>query len=334
MALHTIYGRSIQSDMALPELAPAGRSAERERGAASGTPDLVFQRGRIPEPDGRWFDIWPVPNGRAWVRGIKVPSGYVVRYEDRADFFVDLDRRSITCDDDTDSGCPDDMMRHFLLDQVVPLMLSLNAPVLHASSVMIRGAMAAFIGPGGAGKSTLAVALGRLGHPVGSDDGLLLARGDGEVLGIPAYAGARLCADSANAAGVGPRAANAPVAAKVRVRDGIPFFAGAAPLVRIYVVDPRPSADIAFHALTPRAAVMALLEQAYRLALDDRAALARQFDDLADAALEIDAWRLSFPRALDGWRALASAVADHFQPGAVAAATGDRRGDGPACESA
>ena len=334
MAVYCIYGRRLQSDMPLPELALALRSGAREGGPAAEIPDLVFTRGRIPEPAGTWFDIWPVPDGRAWVRGIKVASGYVVRYEDRADFLVDPDRRTITCDDDTDSGCPDEMMRHFLLDQVVPLMLSLDVPVLHASSVVIGGAMAAFIGPAGAGKSTLALGLGRLGHPVGSDDGLLLERRAGEVLGIPAYAGARLCADSANVVGVGRPAANVPGAAKVRVRDGLPFFTGAAPLGRIYVVDSRPSADLAFHALTRRAAVMALVEQAYRLALDDRQALVRQFDDLADVALRIGAWRLTFPRALDGWRALASAVADHFHPGAVAAATGHRRGYGEAGESA
>lgn len=297
MAVYGIYGRRLQSDMPLPELA-----------RAAGTPDLVFARGRIPEPAGTWFEIWPVPDGRAWVRGIRVSSGYVVRYEDRADFLVDPDRRTITCDDDTDSGCPDEMMRHFLLDQVVPLMLSLDAPVLHASSVVIDGALAAFIGPAGAGKSTLAVGLGRLGHPVGSDDGLLLERSDGEVLGIPAYAGARLRADSAGVVGEQPSTS----AAKIRVRDGLPFFTGAAPLARIYVVDPRPSAGIAFHALTRREAVMALVEQAYRLALDDRDGLVRQFDDLAAAALRIGAWRLSFPRALDGWRALSSAVAGHF----------------------
>lgn len=319
MGVYTIYGRRLQSDMPLPELAPAGGCAGRDGG-----PDFSFARGRIPEPDGTWFDIWPVPGGRSWVRAIRVSSGYVVRYEDRADFLVDLDRRTITCDDDTDSGCPDEMMRHFLLDQVVPLTLSLDAPVLHASSVVIGGAMAAFIGPGGAGKSTLAVALGRLGHPVGSDDGLLLARSAGGVVGIPSYAGARLCADSARAVGSDPGGTNAPVAAKIRVRDGLPFFTGAAPMARIYVVDPRPSPAIGFHALTPREAVMALVEQAYRLALDDRAALVRQFDDLADAALGIGAWRLSFPRALDGWRALAGAVAEHFQPPSAAAAAGPR----------
>ena len=319
MAVYGIYGRRLQSDMPLPELALTG-----------GTPDLVFTRNRIPEPTGTWFDIWPVADGRAWVRGIRVSSGYVVRYEDRADFLIATDRRTITCDDDTDSGCPDEMMRHFLLDQVVPLMLSLDASVLHASSVVIRGAMAAFIGPGGAGKSTLAVALGRLGHPVGSDDGLLLTGKGDEMLGIPAYAGVRLCADSANVVGGRPAASSA----KIRVRDGLPFFTGAAPLGLIYVVDPRPSADIAFHALSPREAVMALVEQAYRLALDDRAALVRQLDDLSDAALRIGAWRLSFPRALDGWRALSSAVAEHFHPASAATANGDRRGYGAAGESA
>lgn len=319
MAVYSIYGRRLQSDMPLPELA-----------LARGTSDLVFTRGSIPEPAGTWFEIWPAPEGRAWVRGIRVTSGYVIRYEDRADFLVDPERRTITCDHDTDSGCPDEMMSHFLVDQVVPLMLSLDAPVLHASSVVISGAMAAFIGPGGAGKSTLAVALGRLGHAVASDDGLLLAREDGEILGIPAYAGARLCADSASV--VGGQRATSP--AKIRVRDGLPFCSGAAPLARIYVVDPRPSADIAFHALTRREAVMALVEQAYRLALDDRDALVRQFDDLAGAALRIGVWRLSFPRALDGWRALSSAVAAHFHPASAATANGGRRGYGAAGESA
>jgi hypothetical protein len=329
MAVYSIYGRRLRSDTPLPELAPAGGSAGRDGGTAAETSDLVFTRGSIPEPAGTWFEIWPAPEGRAWVRGIKVTSGYVVRYEDRADFLVDPVRRTITCDRDTDSGCPDEMMRHFLVDQVVPLMLSLDVPVLHASSVVISGAMAAFIGPGGAGKSTLAVALGRLGHAVGSDDGLLLTRKSGEIFGVPAYAGARLCGDSANAV-AGQRAA---CSTKIRVRDGLPFFSGAAPLARIYVVDPRPSADIVFHALTPREAVMALVEQAYRLALDDRDALVRQFDDLADAAVGIGAWRLSFPRALDGWRALAGAVARHFDP-AVAAANGHRRGSRAAGEHA
>jgi energy-coupling factor transporter ATP-binding protein EcfA2 len=332
MALYRIYGRALESDLPLPELTLARPSIEREGGAAAGTPDIVFQRGRVAEPDGQWFDIWPVPDGRAWVRGIKVPSGYVIRYVDRADFLVDSERRTITGDDDTDSGCPEEMMRHFLLDQVVPLMLSLEAPVLHASSVVIGGAMAAFIGPGGAGKSTLAVALGRLGHPLGSDDGLLLACESERIVGIPAYAGARLCADSAHqVASAGLPVPAAPHRGKVRVHDGLPFHDGPAPLARVYVVDPRPSAEIAFHALPSRAAVMELVGQTYRLALDDRDALVREFDVLADVALRIEICRLAFPRALDDWRALALAIAADFQPASARARL--RHGCGAARET-
>src|SRR5262249_42685762 len=163
----------------------------------------------------------------------------------------------------------------------VPLRLSLDAPVLHASSVVIDGQLAAFIGPGGSGKSTLAVGLGRLGHAIGSDDGLMI-RGDGDALiGIPAYPGARLWRDAGAGAGdAAPINAGARSATKLRFRDGLPFAGGAAPLTRLYVLDPRPTADVRFEALTPRTAVMALIEQTYRLALEDRASLARQLDAL------------------------------------------------------
>ena len=46
------------------------------------------------------------------------------------------------------------------------------------------------------------------------------------------------------------------------------------------------------------------------------------------------AWRLSFPRALDEWRALAGAVAGHFDPAAVPTANGHRRGYRAAGEQA
>jgi hypothetical protein len=58
---------------------------------------------------------------------------------------------------------------------------------------------------------------------------------------------------------------------------------------------------------------MALVEQSYRLALDDRAALARQFDDLVGVARNVPAWRLSWPRRLDRWKELADAVIDHAE---------------------
>jgi hypothetical protein len=308
MPVYSVYGRRLGSDIPLPELATVG-----------GESDFLFRRGALAIGAERWFEIWPQPDGRPWIRGMKVSCGYRVRYEDRGDFLLDVDTRSITFDDAL-CVCPAEMMRHFLLDQVVPLMLSLDAPVLHASSVVIAGEMTAFIGPGGAGKSTIAVALARRGHALGSDDGLLLRREGDRWLGVPAYAGARLWPDSAAVVAAGElTTADGAAARKLRVRDGLPFASGPFPLTRLYVIDPSPAISIRFEPLTARAALMELVQQTYRLALDDRDALASQFDVLADVVTRLSAWRVSFPRTLAGVSGLAESVGEHIGDTARAA---------------
>jgi hypothetical protein len=306
--VYEIYGRGLRSSMPLPELSPI--AAE---------PQLTFTRARLDDPEGEWFEIWPEPDGRPWIRAMRLSSGYAVQYVNLAEFHIDRDGRDIVCD--TAPECSDDMVRHFLLDQIVPLALSLHSPVLHASCVLVNGEMAAFVGPGGAGKSTLAFALGRAGHPIGSDDGLLLRLEASRVLGTPAYPGARLWRDSAQALAAGPPLnPGARQATKLRFREGLPFFMHTAPLTRLYVVDPQPAADARFEPLSRRTALMEVVQQAYRLALDDRASLARQFDVLARTVMHVPAWRVSFPRALDAWQPLAGAVALHISRGTEAVA--------------
>jgi hypothetical protein len=263
-----------------------------------------------------WFDIWPTENGAPWVRAQRTLRGYRIRYEGRADFVVDVDSRSIACDP---VNCPDTMLRHFLMDQVVPLMLSVEHVVLHASSVVLNGGFTAFVGPGGAGKSTIALALGRAGFAIGSDDALLIETESGSRtpglpwLATPAYPSLRVWQDSAAVAATAASNADEPPSAKRQFRDGFSFFTEPLPLVRLYALDPEPSASTRFEPLSPREAVMTLVEQSYRLALDDRASLARQLDALSGIARDIPAWRLSCPRRLDAWRDLAAAVAAHAE---------------------
>lgn len=265
---------------------------------------LRFEVAQIGQARPEWFDIWPTETGSPWVRAQRTPRGYRIRYEGRADFHVDLDSGSIVCDP---VDCPDAMMRHFLLDQVVPLMLSVEHVVLHASSVAVAGGFVAFVGPGGAGKSTLALALGRAGLAIGSDDGLLIESG----LATPSYPSVRVWDDSATLA---PRPASnlhAPLTAKRQCREGFSFVTDPLPLTRLYLLDSDPSPSIRFDPVTPRDLLMTLVEQSYRLALDDRDALARQLDELAALARSTPAWRLSSPRRLDAWHELARAVVDH-----------------------
>ncbi len=252
-----------------------------------------------------WFDIWPAQSGAPWVRAQRTPDGYRIRYERRGDFLVDRAAFRIVCDP---IDCPEPMMRHFVLDQVVPLMLSVDRIVLHASSVAAGRGFAAFVGPGGAGKSTLALALGRAGLAIGSDDGLLIESG----LATPSYPSIRVWEDSAALAAHPACNPGAPPTAKRQYREGFVFATDPRPLTRLYVLDPEPSASVRFEPVAPRELAIGLVEQSYRLALDDRDALARQFDELVALARAVPAWRLSSPRRLDGWRELARAVIDHL----------------------
>jgi len=298
LTTYEVYGRALASELPLPELAEC-----------DGPADVSFRVASLPQAEGDWFDVWPTEHGTPWVRARRTPAGYRLRYELRAEFQVDRVERTIVCDP---FDCPAPMLRHFLLDQVIPLALSLDSVVLHASSVAIDEGFAAFIGPGGAGKSTVAIALARSGYAIGSDDGLLIRVGD-SVEAAPSYPSVRLWEDSA-AAVAGRPALNvdAPPTAKRQYRDGFRFVRGERPLARICLLDREPAATLRFEPLSPRDAAMALVEQSYRLALEDRARLARQLDDLTRIARSVPACRLHWPRQLESWRDLSRAIGAHL----------------------
>jgi hypothetical protein len=69
----------------------------------------------------------------------------------------------------------DEMGEHRLQTTAVPLLLSERGDLaLHAAAVVIGGRAVLFCGPSGRGKSTLALLASRLGHPVLTDDGVIV----------------------------------------------------------------------------------------------------------------------------------------------------------------
>jgi hypothetical protein len=192
-------------------------------------------------------------------------------------------------------------------------MLSLDGLVMHASSVAFTDGISAFVGPGGAGKSTLALALSRGGYPIVSDDGLLLRADGPRFAATAAYPGIRLRDDSASALDAdGPSIAGA-AADKSCYRDPAAFTAAGGQLCRVYAIDPCPSPDVSFTPVTGPPAAIEIVRQTYRLALDDRQALASQLDAIVALARAVRVWRLAFPRALGGLAALAARVAAHAE---------------------
>lgn len=88
----------------------------------------------------------------------------------------------------------------YLLGPIFGFLLRLRGFVcLHASAVVLEDSVAAFLGPAGAGKSTLAAAFADLGFPVVSDDVTLLVDCLDRFLVTPSYPCVRLWSDSASA---------------------------------------------------------------------------------------------------------------------------------------
>lgn len=177
-----VYDCILRSNIAFPELVrvPASFSMLGFR---------LDRRPRVrPEPE-RWVTHWALPGGRPWLRVGAGEDTIALRFPRLADFAIT--GRDTICY--ARPKTPRATIRHLWLDQVLPLLLSKHSRiVLHASAVSTpRGAVAFLAGPG-AGKSTLAAGLGRLGWPLIADDALLVEPREGRLLAVPSYPGVRL----------------------------------------------------------------------------------------------------------------------------------------------
>jgi len=99
----------------------------------------------------------------------------------------------------------DEMGEHRLQTTAVPLLLSERGDLaLHAAAVVVGGRAVLFCGPSGRGKSTLALLASQLGHPVLTDDGVMVTF---EPSGPTAWPGVPdvLVSDGARSVGRRPR---------------------------------------------------------------------------------------------------------------------------------
>lgn len=135
--------------------------------------------------------------------------------------------------------------QRFLIAQVLPFAAVLRGlEVFHAGAVTVDGEAIAFLGPSGAGKTSIALALCRLGAAFLADDVLALERDDGRLLGHPGAPVAGVAAEEAErlrrgrSLGAGTVLASDPREQVVRVTPR----REPAPLRAIYVLDRRPDA--------------------------------------------------------------------------------------------
>lgn len=254
---------------------------------------------------------WRTPSGGHWLTFARDAGGdHVLTFTTFASFRVAHDAGRV--DVHPGQGTPAATVRHLLLNQVLPLVLSHRGRfVLHASSVSVNGRVCAFVGRSGAGKSTLATAVAvRAGGVVVSDDCLVLDARDGAWWAVPSGAGLRLWPAALDLLGW-PRESGAALAhfsEKRRVdasHPGVAFAGAAAPVAAVMALRPPDDAPLAGGAdrLSGRDAVLAVASEVFRLDPADAAASRAHFEAVAALVQAVPVFAL--PR-----QPLATAVAD------------------------
>jgi hypothetical protein len=304
---YQLCGFVLESNVSLPELEPIqGREVEYSFQLLSPS---------APKPFAEcWLHHHVQSRGEVWLSLGKHGGGYLLRFPDLADFVAV--GREIRCFP-TDT-LPAETIRHFLLDLVMPLLLSGRGKlVLHASAVVVAGEALAFVGPTGRGKSTLTACFGARGFPLLADDCLVLQEVQGQFMATPNYGGLRLWPDSITALfDREPKlAAMAGDSEKLRLgteTGRVRFHREPVRLRRIYVLE-SPDDGTAVQGVvvgraSPRDACLELAKHTFRLDVTDRQRLLEEFDLLGRVAGSIPVCRLVYPRDFTRITAVCEAV--------------------------
>ncbi len=163
-------------------------------GAAAGRPaDVHIAWTDLRTSEVAWIQQWASDGLRLGLAGLD----YVVDFPEEARFLISPDGRRVTVL--WPAAAPEATVRHYLLNQVLPLVLNrFGRFVIHASAVSWRDGVIAFVGRTGSGKSTLAAACVSLGASIVTDDSLVLTPPDAGAnwLAVPSYPALRVWPES------------------------------------------------------------------------------------------------------------------------------------------
>jgi hypothetical protein len=317
---YTTYGLRLDSDVEIAGLPAAP--------ALAGPKGIQVHFGSLPPAldEGEASDWYESPERDAAgepnlrIQRIAATGDLCVRYSDGTQFLIDASANVVH------AAWPDELTLEdtviYLLGPVLGILLRARGRTcLHASVVAVGGRALAFLGPAGAGKSTIAAAFAQAGHAVLSDDLLVLGERGGRFWAEPGYSRLRLWPDS--------------VEGLYGVPDALPllvegwekryldleaegtFCAEALPLAAIHTIARREQ-DLPRAAIEPlshRAALLRLIADVYTGHFPGRAQRRRDFEVLSRLASEVPVRQVSLG---SNWASLADL------PAAVTAGSGEQ----------
>jgi hypothetical protein len=290
------YGVSICSDLALP-LLPEQRPALFEvqiREQTEPIPPSIRQTIELQQNPFSAFDVGSLPAGSNYV-GLR----------DVGEFLISKNGRSISCYRFPRTS--PESFHVYLLGQALSFALVKNGiEPLHATVVVIQGKAVAFLGDCGFGKSTLAAEFLQAGHPLLTDDLLVLQRDGHQVLAYPGPPRVKLFPQMARRF-LGDAIAGVPMNSQTRklvlpldqshaCRSVVPFatfYALASP------DEMSRETNIRVTTLSPREAFLRILASAFNSSIQHPPRLRRHFEITEALANSITVKELSYPRTLN-----------------------------------
>ena len=279
---YRLYGLAVRSPLALP--CPVWHGAPDVELTAHRDQDFVGPAGG---------------DRRAWFAHQRLPDGSArLRWRGLAEFLISRDGRSITWR--ALAPGTGETFRGYLLTQVLSFsLLARGQEPLHASVVAVPGGAIGFLGDCGSGKSSLTAAFLRAGHPLVTDDLLVLRRRGNGYAAEPGVAriklypwiARRLLRRRRGRKPMTPGTAKLvlPIPRAMAVRRPLP-------LRTLYVLAKGRSVRVL--PVTPGAACLEILRDAFNTVWLDRPRLARQFQFARRLARTVNVRRVSYPRRL------------------------------------
>lgn len=297
--LYRIFDTTICSEFSLPELPQiTGQDFALSVRMGKGDPNQFNSRGF--ERAFEWCDY----EERVVCWCDRKGDEYLFVFPGNATFHINSDNL-IACF--LNHACSMQMLRHLLLNQVIPRYLAtMGRLVLHASAVKLpNGQSVAFLGNSGFGKSTLVSSFHRNGAQLINDDCILLECGKDGVTAIGGLVGIRLFPDSVNAVfneaagftNYTPYTDKQQLFLKEQVSDTPPE-----PCVldaMFLLNDPKKeSADtVSIQPVSGGAAMMAMINSAFSLDPSDRKMIVHNFKNVGQAIGDrLSIYSLKYPR--------------------------------------
>lgn len=256
------------------------------------------------------YDRWITPHGEVAAEFYRETGGFCLRFPGDADFHIDAESMAVSC-----TPAPDvspDLLETLFVNSVLPVIGNHSGQLnLHGSACALPGGAAAFIGQSRRGKTTLAGACARAGHPFLTEDVIRLAGQPPLYDIVPVRPCLRLFGDSAaflqnETVQPGAELTKTTLAASAQ----LPFSEAAAPLRAIYVLGPGKAETPSFVAIDPQHALPEVMQHAFVLDVEDKPRLHAHFERLTDLVLSIPFVMLDYPRNFSDLPKVVAAIAE------------------------